>query len=143
MTEVHFHTGLDDPLAYACRLLRKARVRDARLVVAGEPDQLDRLDVLLWTFEPQGFLPHARLREGTTPPARLADTPIWLADAPASAPYHEVLVNLGSAVCGGFESFERLIELVGRDPRDVAAGRQRWQHFKARGYPVTHVERGE
>lgn len=143
MTEVHFHTGLDDPLAYACRLLRKARARDARLVVAGGAAALDRLDVLLWTFEPHGFLPHARLRGGAVPPTRLADTPIWLADDPAQAPHHEVLVNLGTEVCAGFESFERLVELVGRDPQDVAAGRRRWQHFKSRGYPVTHLERGE
>jgi DNA polymerase-3 subunit chi len=143
MTEVNFHTGLADPLAYACRLVRKATARASRVVVAGEPARLDELDVLLWTFEPHEFLPHARLRAEAELPARLAATPIWLADDPVAAPHHEVLVNLGDEVCAGFESFARLFELVGRDPQAVAAGRRRWRHFQTRGYPIVHEERSE
>lgn len=143
MTEVHFHTGLADPLAYACRLLRKSQRSGAQVVVTADPARLDKLDVLLWTFEPLEFLPHARLRGGSAVPPRLAATPIWLADMPAEAPRHEVLVNLGPDLGAGFESFGRLFELVGAAPDEAAAGRQRWQHLKARGYPVTHVEAAE
>lgn len=141
MTDVHFHTGLADPLAYACRLLRKSQRSGAQVVVTAEPPTLDRLDVLLWTFEPLEFLPHARLRAGASPsPRLLAATPIWLADTPAEAPHHEVLVNLGREVGVGFESFARLFELVGRVAEEVAAGRRRWQYLKDRGYALTHVE---
>lgn len=142
MTEVQFHTGLADPLAYACRLLRKSQRSGAQVVVTGEPAALDRLDVLLWTFEPLEFVPHARLRAGAASPARLAATPIWLADTPSDVSRHEVLVNLGPEVSSGFESFERLFELVGNGADEAGAGRRRWQHLKARGYPVKHVEVG-
>jgi DNA polymerase-3 subunit chi len=140
MTEVNFHTGLADPLAYACRLLRKSQKTAARVVVTGECALLDRLDVMLWTFEPFEFLPHVRLRHGDGVPARMADTPIWLADDPLAAPNPGVLVNLGPELSAGFESFGRLFELVGQAPDQRDAGRRRWQHFKARGYPVTHQE---
>lgn len=140
MTEVQFHTGMADPLAYACRLLRKSQRSGARVAVTAEPAALDRLDVLLWTFEPLEFLPHARLRAGAQPAPRMAGTPIWLVDRPLEAPSHEVLVNLGPELGAGFESFERLFELVGCEPDEAVTGRRRWQQLKARGYRVTHVE---
>lgn len=140
MTEVNFHTGLADPLAYACRLLRKSQKLGARVVVAGEAEALDRLDVMLWTFEPFEFLPHVRLRHGDRVVPRMADTPIWLADDPLAAPNPGVLVNLGPELSTGFESFGRLFELVAQAPEHREAGRRRWQHFKVRGYQVIHQE---
>ncbi len=142
MTEVNFHTGMADPLDYACRLLRKAQRSGAGVVVAGDPGLLDRLDALLWSFEPLEFIPHVRLRGGLVPAAHGVATPIWLTDDPREAPHHEVLVNLGPGVSAGFEGFQRLFELVGIEPAERDAGRRRWQHFKARGYPVVHQEVG-
>lgn len=136
MTEVNFHHGAADPLAYACRLLHKAHQRGARAAVTGPADWLADLDVALWTFEPLAFVPHARLRAGETPPPRLAPTPIWLLERAVDAPHHEVLVNLGPEIASGFESFERLFEIVGRDEPDRLAGRQRWRHLESRGYEI-------
>jgi DNA polymerase-3 subunit chi len=142
VTEVNFHTGMADPLDYACRLLRKAQRRGGGVVVAGDPALLDRLDVLLWSFDPLEFLPHVRIRGGASPAVPVEATPIWLTDDPREAPHHEVLVNLGPEVSAGFESFRRLFELVGLEPQERDAGRRRWQHFKTRGYPVVHQEMG-
>lgn len=139
MTEVEFHSGLADPLGYACRLLRKSQRRGARVAVAGDAQLLDRLDLQLWTFEPGSFVPHLRQKAQQQPAPRLHDTPLWLADDVTAVPHHAVLVNLGPGPCAGFERFERLIELVGSDAEAVAAGRVRWQHFKSRGYPLQHV----
>ena len=139
MTEVQFHSGLADPLGYACRLLRKSQRVGARVAVAGDAALLDRLDVELWTFEPGSFVPHLRVKAGQSVARRLQDTPIWLADDVAEVPHHAVLVNLGPTLCTGFERFERLIELVGNDAEAAAAGRVRWQHFKSRGYPLQHL----
>ena len=136
MTEINFHHGCADPLLYACRLLARARQRGARVAVAGAGDRLGRLDQALWTFEPLAFLPHARLPAGQAVPARLAPTPIWLLDDPADAPHHEVMVNLGPEVPSGFESFERLFEVVGDSGDEREAGRRRWRHYESRGYPI-------
>ena len=67
---------------------------------------------------------------------RLAPTPIWLVERPEQAPSHEVLVNLGPAIAPGFESFERLFEIVGTDEDARAAGRERLRHYRSRGYEI-------
>jgi DNA polymerase-3 subunit chi len=137
LTEINFHHGAVDPLAHACRLLMKAYQRGARVAVtASSSERLAQLDVMLWTFEPLAFVPHARRRQGAAPAERLTPTPIWLLDRAADAPHHEVLVNLGPEVPAGFESFQRLFEIVGSDDDERRAGRQRWRYFESRGYEI-------
>lgn len=136
--EVAFHTGVADPLGHTCRLLRKAYGKGARVVVSAPAEVLDRLDPLLWTFEPLSFVPHARLKRGATPPPRLARTPIWLVDRELSPPHEEVLVNLGPERAPGCERFARVIEIVARAPEDRAAGRRRWREHEQAGARITH-----
>jgi DNA polymerase-3 subunit chi len=136
MTAVEFHTGVADPLEFACRLLRKAFRRGARVVVTAGPALLSQLDDRLWTFEAQEFVPHLRW-----PPARpaLAErTPIWLVDGappPGSPP---VLVNLGAAAVAEPAAFDRIIEIVAADDEARRSGRARWRAFEAAGLPITH-----
>jgi DNA polymerase-3 subunit chi len=134
MTEINFHHGVADPLAYACRLLLKAQQRGARVAVVAEADVLERLDLQLWTFDDTSFVPHRRLR-GNAEPAR-AETPIWLLEQAADAPHHDVLVNLGPQVATGFETFERLFEIVGSADEERAAARARLRHYRNRGYEI-------
>ncbi|MBA3597621.1 MAG: DNA polymerase III subunit chi [Methylibium sp.] len=134
MTEINFHHGVADPLAYACRLLLKAQQRGARVAVVAEADALERLDVQLWTFDATSFVPHLRVREPAQ--AALADTPISLVERTGDALHHEVLVNLGPQIAPGFESFERLFEIVGSADEARAAGRERLRHYKSRGYEI-------
>jgi DNA polymerase-3 subunit chi len=131
--KVEFHSGVPDKLVHACRLLRKSHAAGARVAVTGERTALDRLDPMLWTFDPASFVPHARLRAGAQPPASLlARTPIWLADmvdAPAQALGCTVLVNLGPEVPAQWDRFERLIEIVDASPEDSAQARARWRRY--------------
>lgn len=131
MTEVEFHTGVADRLGFACRLLRKAHAKGARVVVHATAAQAPALDRALWTFDPLAFVPHARA--GAKAPAA---TPIWIVERLADAPHHEVLLNLADEVADGFETFARLIEVV--DAGGADAGRRRWRHYAARGYPIVH-----
>jgi len=140
MTEITFHTRVPEPVAYACRLLRKATKQGARVAVTGTPEALARLDRELWSFEPAEFVPHVRVAAGESVPPRLAPTPVWLCEDPSALDLHEVLVNLGAPSVRGFESYARLIEIVSRDGADVAAARQRWKHYGDRGYRVAHHE---
>jgi DNA polymerase III subunit chi len=143
MTEIGFHTGVPDVLGYACRLLRKAVRKGSRVAVCADAATLGQLDRALWTFDPTDFTPHRRLAPGAPPPARFAATPVWLlecaGDAPLrESPVHEVLVNLGPEPVPGCESFERVLEIVGRDADAADAGRRRWRHYIERGYAVVH-----
>jgi DNA polymerase-3 subunit chi len=134
VVRLEFHTDIADPLGYCCRLLRKAYRRGAQVAVTGEPERLSRLDTLLWTFEQLEFIPHARLRGGERPDAMLlARTPIWLADAAATWPQVDVVVNLGEPPIDEPARFDRIIEIVGDADADIQAGRTRWRHYVALG----------
>lgn len=135
MTRIDFHSGVQDKLGYACRLVRKARANRCNLVVlADDEDQLATLDTALWTFAQDEFLPHVRVDDPLA-----AVTPILLAcDTGLHPAHHEVLVNLSSRTPEYFARFERVIEVVSREEADVMAGRERFRHYKQRGYVVDH-----
>jgi DNA polymerase-3 subunit chi len=133
MTEVAFHFNVPDKLVYGCRLVRKAWSSGARVVVTAEAEVLARLDQLLWTFSALEFVPHCRVPAA---PATVAASPVLLAESLEGCPHHEVLINLGPAVPGGFERFERFIELVTTEDADRASARGRWKHYADRGYAL-------
>ena len=143
MTEITFHFNVRDRAAYACRLLRKATRRQARIAVMGDTETLSTLDRQLWEFEPVEFIPHIRVSAGQGVPPRLRATPIWLVDAPTGIDGHEVLVNLGADTPLGFESYQRLIEIVSTGESDRSAARLRWRHYAHRGYPIARHEVAE
>ena len=143
MTEITFHFNVRDCAAYACRLLRKASRRQARIAVTADEETLSTLDRQLWEFEPVEFIPHIRVPAGQGVPLRLRATPIWLVDAPTGIDGHEVLVNLGAGPPPGFESYPRLIEIVSTTESDRSAARLRWRHYAHRGYPIARHEVAE
>lgn len=138
MTEIEFHVNVPDKLLYSCRLLRKACLSGAKVVVTADGGTLDALDHLLWSFSPTEFVPHCRTDASQD---SLAATPVLLAESLTACPQHCVLVNLGQGIPVGFEPFERFIEVVARAEDDLRAGRSRWKHYAMRGYALTKHER--
>lgn len=137
MTEIAFHFNAPDRLAYACRLLRKAVGRGARMVVAGDAGTLDRLDVELWVFEPGDFIPHCRAGTPAAEARVLLASPVVLADHLAQdLPHRHMLLNLGESVPEGFERFERVFEIVTHDEEARRAARQRWRDYAGRGFTI-------
>jgi DNA polymerase-3 subunit chi len=133
VTEIAFHFNAPDKVAYACRLLRKAVSSGARVVVTGAQDTLARLDTALWTFSATEFVPHC-LAGGDA--AQVALSPVMLASDASQAPHQQVLVNLGDGIPGGFERYERLIEVVSLGDDDRALARERWKQYGQRGYSI-------
>ncbi|MFM9880596.1 MAG: DNA polymerase III subunit chi [Burkholderiaceae bacterium] len=141
MTEVTFHIQVPDKWVYCCRLLRKAALRDARVWVCGDAQQIAHLDALLWSFSPLDFVPHCL---ASAESGLLAASPVVLATDTLAAPHHGVLLNLGGAVPAGFESFQRVIEVVSTEGEDRRQARLRWKHYSERGYPlISHEAPGE
>ena len=142
MTEIRFHFNVPSRTDYACRLLRKAWRQAAPVAVTGPADRLAELDLALWAMAPAEFVAHAWVRDAEAVPAGLRGGIVWLAPDPLAAPVHETLLNLGDAAPRGFESFERLIELVSTDEPDRAAARERWKAYAGRGYAIARHEVG-
>ena len=138
MTDIRFHFGVEDRTPYTCRLLRKAVRQGSRVLVRGEDAEMDLLDKAMWTFEPQEFLPHHRLRIGQPVPARLHRTSIWLMGEGDSWPHElqraRVLVHLSQQPADDADTWDRMIELVTLEPEDRRQARQRWRAYEARGW---------
>jgi len=143
VTEVAFHFGAPNKLAYVCRLLRKAVGAGARVVVLGDDAQLQRLDLDLWAVSPTDFLPHTLVGAAAPSTGRGDErnphdrNPIVLTPAIAmtQAP-REVLVNLTDQVPQEFAQFARVIEVVGLDDTDRAEARLRWKRYTELGYTI-------
>ncbi len=134
MTRIDFHTNIPDKIGYTCRLVRKARGADQKVVIFGAPAQLAAPDQALWTFSEQDFLPHVMAGDELA-----AQTPVILTDnADAPLPHHQVLVNLAADTPAHFARFERMFEIVSTTDADVQSGRERYRQYQQRGYPLTH-----
>jgi DNA polymerase III subunit chi len=135
MTRIDFHSNVPHKLAYACRLVRKARSADCKIVLLGrDRSELNQLDQLLWTFSEQDFLPHVHASSPLAP-----QTPVILTEDDSIAlPHHHILINLSGNTPGHFARFERMFEIIASDDADKAAGRERYRFYKERGYPLSH-----
>jgi DNA polymerase-3 subunit chi len=135
---VEFHSGVADDLGFACRLLRKAYLQGARVLVRAPSARLARLDRALWTFAEREFLPHLRFAAPGVVPAQAARTPIWLVDGQLPAGVPPVLVNLGADLPDDWQAFDRIIEVLSTEPDDEQRGRARWRAYKAAGLAIKH-----
>ena len=140
MTELSFYTNVPERLSYLCRLLRKAQRSGAQVGVCGPAKLLDRLDAALWSFEPTEFVPHLRLQTGQVVEQPWGTTPILLVQRSIELPHRQLLLNLGLELPEAFEQFERVLEVVSRDPEQVQAGRRRFRLYKELGHAVSHHE---
>jgi DNA polymerase-3 subunit chi len=135
VTEVAFHFGAPDRLAYTCRLLRKATATGARLQVRAQAETCAALDAALWNLGPTDFITHCDATASQS--VRSLSAVLLLgADAPVQ-PDFPILVNLAEDVPTGFEQFQRVIEIVSTDEQDRNLARLRWRHYTERGYTIT------
>ncbi|HEX8011019.1 MAG TPA: DNA polymerase III subunit chi [Casimicrobiaceae bacterium] len=135
MTSIDFYTHVTDRLAVAARLVAKAFAQHGSVrVLTPDPATTDTLDRALWLKPPIAFLPHCRVGS-----ALAGQTPIWVDDIDDHPGPAVVLINLKAAAPSFFSRFERLVEIVGLDEADVAAGRNRYRYYRERGYELrTH-----
>jgi DNA polymerase-3 subunit chi len=138
VTEVAFHFGAPDKVAYAARLLRTIFNRSGkRTMVVAEAEKLAQLDVALWGVSPTDFVSHAGPDSSDSAAKRSAvvftlDTPKKSKDSAPCA----VLVNIGDVFPNDFAQFERVIEVVSTRDDDRALARERWRHYTRLGYTI-------
>lgn len=133
MTDVAFHFNAPDRVAYACRFLRKAVGRGARVLVTGPSPLLAQLDGALWSLSPVDFVPHCGLDEDARV---IAASPVILATSTQFSPHQDVLLNLDDGVPEGFDAFSRVIEIVGSDESGRQSARSRWKLYTDRGFSI-------
>ncbi len=134
MTEVSFYImrggGSEDRFGFITRLVEKLYRNGHKVHLhCDDPEQLTRLDQLLWTLRDIGFVPH-----------EIADSPmdacpVTLSLAPFSGDC-EVLINLARNVPDFFSQFERVAEIPGIAAEDIEEARLRYRFYQARGYKL-------
>jgi DNA polymerase-3 subunit chi len=135
VTEVAFHFGAPDKVAYTCRLLRKAAASGAKVLVLAEPSLSARLDQDLWAVSAVDFVPHCA---DSASDSLLRHSPIVLTSRSDTntALVNPVLVQLSHPAPEGVRAFSRVIEVVSEDEYDRAQARQRWKSYAAWGLPI-------
>lgn len=119
----------------ACRLADKAyRLGHTVYIAASSEAQAATLDDLLWTFRQDSFVPHERY-----PLTSAEGSPVLIGAASPAEVTAQVLINFTDALPDGFERYERVVELVDAHPDVLAASRERFKHYRERGFtPETH-----
>ncbi len=144
MTRVDFYilsesSGPADSLVIAaCKLCEKA-VGAGLKVYAHLPDPriADDFDGALWSYRQGGFVAHERYT-GTPLEQPLPTVLFGHLEPPDS--HHDVLVNLATEVPDFFSRFGRVLEVVGGDPVQRNASRERYKFYRDRGYALNTFE---
>jgi len=136
MTEIGFYHLVATPLEKALpKLLEKVLGSGARAVVmAGSTERVEALNGLLWSYSPNGFLPHGSAKDG-----KADRQPIWLTAKDENPNGATILVLTDGATSGNLPSYARCLDVFdGADEMAVAQARERWKHYKDAGHGLTY-----
>ena len=140
-TEVLFYQLDRQPLDRVLPgLLEKTLERGWRAVVqTGGEERLDALDVLLWTYREDSFLPHGRASDGFA-----GEQPVFLTVCEDNPNGASVRFLVDGADCHEIGGYSRVVYLFeGRDEDARANAREQWKAAKAAGYAVTYWQQDE
>jgi DNA polymerase III subunit chi len=142
MTEVLFYhlqnMSLENVLP---PLLEKSLERGWRVVVQStSQERSEALDMHLWTYRDDSFLPHAIWRAGDA-----GDQPIVLAVEEGNPNHANVRFLIDNAALpADLGSYERMVLLFnGDDEEALSAARAAWTDCKSRGFEVTYWQADE
>jgi DNA polymerase-3 subunit chi len=134
VTEVAFHFGAPDKVAYVCRLLRKAVGAGAKVVVLADAEMVQSIDSELWALSPVDFVGHC---VGTaTSTMKEISSVVLVTEIQQALANRQILVNLTESIPEEFDTFDRLIEVVSVDESDRNHARRRWKDYTDRGYSI-------
>lgn len=121
-------------------LLERTLERGWRAVVhCGDAARLEALDLALWTYRPDSFLPHGTKKDG---PPELQPIYLTLEDETPNDAGVCFLVEGAGRV--DFTPFIRVVMLFdGHDEAALSWARAQWQAAKAAGFSVTYWRQDE
>ena len=119
------------PLLLVCELARRAcDSNQFTVVLARDASQAEELDDLLWSFNPDAFIPHQIAGSDEDEEEALV-----LIAPPGQQPgLRPLVINLRDAAW--MEPCDRVLEVVPDDPAAREPLRERWRQYKAAGYAL-------
>lgn len=124
----------EDPLLLVCELAKRGYAANLpMLVLARDTAQAEALDDLLWSFDPDEYLPHQIAGDDEDELC-----PILIATPEMDVPARPLLVNLRDGVPAG--TFDRVLEVVPADPSARGPLRERWKHYQSLGFELNKYD---
>ncbi|MGI9421955.1 MAG: DNA polymerase III subunit chi [Hyphomicrobiaceae bacterium] len=136
MTEVLFYHLEHQPLERVLpSLLEKTLDRGWRAIIqSGSQERLEALDMLLWTYRDDSFLPHGAAKDGAG-----EQQPIFLTTADDNPNAATVRFFVDGAESNDLAPYQRVVYLFdGRDPSAVETARRSWKSARDDGHDVTY-----
>ena len=143
MSDLAFHTGVENRFKYACLAMRKAAAAEVCLRVYSWKRMMNFVGLIICfgrssppLLFPTAVLIHWICKEAAWPfPTHAADLP----DAELL-----VLLTHGAPIDTKalMERFPKIIDIVGRDDPELTEGRHRYVAYKRQGIEPTVVKRG-
>ncbi len=130
----------DQPLLLGCELAKTALAAGLPMRgLARDAAQAEQLDDLLWSFEPDAYVPHQiaglDLEDGG---GEEEEADVLIAPPEADVALRPLVLNLRDAPVEG--DFERVLEVVPADPSAREPLRARWTQYKARGLALNKYD---
>ncbi len=141
MTEVLFYHLQHQPLEQVLpSLLEKTAERGWRAVVqVGLAERLEAIDLLLWTYREDSFLPHGTSKDGAA-----EKQPVFLTTGSENPNAAHVRFLVEGAEPPDYAPYERVVHLFdGRIAEAVSAARKSWTHARDAGCDVTYWQQAD
>lgn len=114
----------------ACQIAEKAWHQNYQVYVHTESQMAaEHIDLMMWVFKEESFLPHDIYYTNTSSPA-----PIQIGYTEQACNNMEVLINMSKVVPTFFENFQRIAEIVDSNNIEREAGRNRYRFYKENNY---------
>lgn len=141
MTEIRFYHLTRKTLEQALpEMLEKTLERGWKAVVmTGSPERAEALTQHLWTYNPNGFLPHGNAKDGNA-----AMQPVWLTPLDERPNDASVLFLTDGAESAHVADYVRVCEVFdGNIDEAVASARRRWATYKTSGHELSYWQQGD
>ena len=131
MTKVSFYKLAGDQtlaLTLVCQLVQKSLATNQQvLCLVPDNTAAQQLDEMLWAFNGASFVPHAQ---------GVDHVPVAISFDEKPGEHHQVLINLQAQIPTWFSRFERVIEIIYKQPDYEQAKRDNFRFYKERGYQL-------
>ncbi len=143
MKQIDFHFNVVNRTLYACHLIKKVHGMGLKVAVWGMNKMLmKRAYDDLWRFEDLTFIADAWAGSSFE-----EDAPVVFAQDIAQLKSSDVLVLLDDAVPTNwqqeFARFDRVVDIVSTDPRELQCSRDRFRIYKAAGIELKAYDRSK
>lgn len=137
--DIWFYHLTRQPLEKALpALLEKALERDWRVIVQTSAERLKPLDDALWTYAPEGFLPHSTIASD--------EAPIFLTAqySPPDGAKLRIFVDGTEMDAALADDYARLILMFdGHDEAQLASARRQWSALKNSEHTLAYWQQTE